>query len=176
MPTFLIWGFFVVILLSSQQTQIFGFEPHIAAVLRNIFSRVVFTNWWKIDFLIRRIRWNVSTVYLGSNGFNSPERQNLTNVFSSWEVHTDNRTQGQICVLMLSPCQQGWTNPWTFTGEQHVQRTIPDVRQAAMPAALQQRWKAKFLCFPAKILRLRPISVEVNRKTFIDFSVAGPAL
>lgn len=102
-----LWGFFVaVVILSSQQTQIFGFGPHMAAVSRNIFSGAVFTNWWKMDFLIRKMRWNVSTVCLGSKGGNNAERQKLTNVSSSWEVHTDNRTLGQVCVLIPSPWQQ----------------------------------------------------------------------
>lgn len=95
------------------------------------------------------MRWNVSTVYLGSNDFNSPQRPNLTHVSSSWEVHTDNRTPGQICVLILSPCQQGWTHPrtriyWRTTcTENNVCNTIPAlqpyVRQAATPDAVQQR-------------------------------------
>lgn len=71
-----------------------------AAASRNIFSRAVFTNWWKVDFLIRKTRWNVSTVYSGSN---NPERQELTNASSSWEVHTDNGTLGQVCVLIPAP-------------------------------------------------------------------------
>lgn len=98
----------VVILLSSQQTQMFGFEPYIAAVSRNNFCGAVFTNCWKFDFLIRKIRWSVSTIYLGSNGFKCPARQKLTTVSSSWEVHTDSRTLGQVCVLPASrdghPC------------------------------------------------------------------------
>lgn len=89
----------VVILLSSQQTLIFGFEPYLAAVSRNVFSGVVFT-WWKVDFLIRKMRWNVRTVYLGSN---NPERQEMTNASSHWEVPTDNRTLGQVCVLTPAP-------------------------------------------------------------------------
>lgn len=57
--------------------------------------------------------WNIGTIYLDTNDFNNSERQNLTNVASSWEVYTDSRKRGQICVLSLRHCQQEWMHPLT---------------------------------------------------------------
>lgn len=43
------------------------------------------------------------------------------------------------------------------------------------PCCGQQRRNSIFSCFCAKILGLSPISVEVNRKTFRDFSIDQPS-